>query len=123
MDVLIEEVVKLLGGVLAGALIALVLKLSKKAGLSIDSEREAQIRQAAVDAVSRVEEWAATQIKAKKKNITGGVKLERAIADVIDRVPGVTYEEAEQVIQAALPQMGLGAAAGARQLVKAIRTR
>ena len=124
MDLLIDEIVKLLGGVLAGALIALVVKLLHRVGLQINEDREKQLRAVAVDAIARVEEWAASHAKRKlKTKITGADKLESAVADIIDRIPGVSHEEAEAVIHSMLPHMNMGAAAGTREIVKAIRTR
>lgn len=124
MDVLIDEVVKLLGGVLAAALIAVLYKLLQRFGIALDAEKRDQLEAAARQAVARAEEWSARQIKAKvAKKIPGTEKFERAVADVLDRIPGVTRAEAEAVVEAALPQMGIGAAAGARELGKSLRTR
>lgn len=125
MELLIDELVKGLGALAVAALTAVLVKLFQRFGIALDAEKRDRLEAAARQAVARAEEWAAAQLKSKaaKVKIPGAIKFERAVTDVLDRVPGVTREEAEAVVTAALPQMGLGAAAGARELGKAIRKR
>lgn len=125
MDLLIDELVKGLGAVAVAALTAVLVKLFQRFGIALDAEKRDRLEGVARQAVARAEEWAAAQAKARvrKIKIPGAEKFERAVTDVLDRVPGVSREEAEAVVTAALPQMGLGAAAGARELGKALRTR
>lgn len=124
MDVLIDEAVKLLGGVLAAAAVAVLIKLLQKFGLQVDEAREAKLRSAAYDAVQRVEEKAAALIKSKaRKVIPSAEKMELAVAHVVAKIPNVTEAEAREVVEATLPQVGLGAAAGVKALGKAVRTR
>lgn len=124
MDVIVSELVQVVGSVLAAALVALVVRLLQKVGLQIDAEKRAHLEAAAVQAVARAEEWAAAQVKAKlAKKIPSAEKFERAVADVLDRVPGVDRAEAEAIVTSALPAMGVGASAGVRELGKALRSR
>lgn len=124
MDAVIDQAVQALGAIVAAALVAVLVKLFQRFGIALDQERQDQLTRVAQQAVARAEEWAAAQVKAKVKGkIPGAEKFERAVADVIARVPRVSREEAEAIVTAALPQMGLGAAAGARELGKALRTK
>lgn len=125
MELLVDELVKGLGALAVAALTAVLVKLFQRFGIALDAEKRDRLEGVARQAVARAEEWAAAQVKAKvsKVKIPGADKFEKAVTDVLDRVPGVTREEAEAVVTAALPQMGLGAAAGARELGKALRKR
>ena len=123
MELFIDELVKGLGAVLVGALIALIVKLLKRMGIALDVERMQQLESSARQAVLRVEETAATQLKNKVSEWTGPEKLHAAVTDVITRLPRVDAEEAERIVKAVLPTMGLGAAAGAAELGKALRTK
>jgi hypothetical protein len=124
MDVVIDQTMQALGALLATALVAVLIKLFQRFGIALDQERREQLEGVARQAVARAEEWAAAQAKERLAGkIPGSAKFERAVVDVIDRIPRVTRDEAEAVVTAALPQMGLGAAAGAAALGKALRTK
>lgn len=126
MEALIDQLVQVLGGVVAAALVAVLVKLFQRFGIALDQERQDQLQTVARQAVARAEEWGATQLKGIAKSklpSLSGEKFERAVTDVIARVPRVSREEAEAIVTAALPQMGLGAAAGAAALGKALRTK
>jgi len=122
MDVLIGEVLKFAGAALASALVVLVVKLLQRVGIALDADRREALERVALQGAARAEEWAEKQIKAKLK-VPSAAKMNQAIAHVLERIPNVTAEEAEAVVTAALPQMGLGASAGAKALGKAIRSR
>jgi hypothetical protein len=124
MDGLIDQTVQMIGAMLAAALVAVLVKLFQRFGIALDQERQDQLERVARQAVARAEEWAAAQVKAKvSKKIPGSEKFERAVVDVLERIPRVSREEAEAIVTAALPQMGMGAAAGAAALGKALRTK
>jgi hypothetical protein len=125
MDGLIDQTVQMIGAMLAAALVAVLVKLFQRFGIALDQERQDQLEHVARQAVARAEEWAAAQVKAKvvSKKIPGSEKFERAVVDVLERIPRVSREEAEAIVTAALPQMGMGAAAGAAALGKALRTK
>jgi hypothetical protein len=124
MDGLIDQTVQMIGAMLAAALVAVLVKLFQRFGIALDAERQDQLEHVARQAVARAEEWAAAQVKAKvAKKIPGSEKFERAVVDVLERIPRVSREEAEAIVTAALPQMGMGAAAGAVALGKALRTK
>ncbi len=122
MDVLIDSVVKSLGGVLVGVLVAVAVKLLQRFGIALDVERQQQLESAARAAVLRIEELAASTAKSQLRSWTGPEKLSAAITDVVERIPRVDRGEAERIIQAVLPSVGIGAAAGAAELGNALRT-
>lgn len=122
MEQLIEEVLKALGVVLATGLVALVVQLLKRMGIALDVERQQQLESMARQAVAKVEEIAAVHAKAQVREWTGPEKLSAAVADIVEKLPRVDREEAKAIVQAVLPSMGIGAAAGAAELGKALRT-
>lgn len=113
MDDLTTEVVKLVfaivAPVLATLVTALLVRLFKKVGLQLDAERQAKLEKITHDAILRAEEVAATRLRAQLP-VTAKDKLETAIADILDRVPGVTADEAAALVHQQLPRVGLGAA-------------
>ena len=121
MDVLIDEAVKFAFVLLTPLALAVLYKGFARLGLQIDAERQGKIEAAVRIAVAEAEEWASQQIKARVK-VHPQEKLERALGTVLGKVPNVDPDEALTIIHAMLPQMGLGAAAGARALGEAIRT-
>lgn len=94
---LVDEVIKLvfviLGPILATAATALVVQLFRKAGIELDMTKQAVIEQKLGDAVALTEEWASVQIK-RGLPINAQQKAEHYVGVVLDKVPGVTPEEA-----------------------------
>ncbi len=122
MDDVLVEVVKVVGAiaapVLATLVTALLVKTLKKIGLEVDAEQQAKTEHLVRRAILRAEEWAATRVKAKYGTTTAEMKLQRAMQDVLEHVPGLTPPEAAALIHAKLPELQLGAASfppGARQ--------
>ena len=113
MNDFLLEALKTLGVIFAPILAALVTALLvhalQKAGLNLDAEKTARLEHFVQQAILRAEEWAAT---AAKRNMppASGMKLAKAITDVVAKVPGITDAEATALIQAELPKVGLGAA-------------
>lgn len=121
MDVLIDEAVKFAFVLLTPLALAVLYRGLAKLGLQLDAEKQGKLEAAVRVAVSEAEEWASRQVKARV-TVTPGDKLERALGTVLAKVPNVDPDEALTIIHAMLPQMGLGAAAGARALGEAVRT-
>lgn len=125
MDAVIDQLVQLAGAVLAPLLVAVVVQVLRRIGLSVDAERKAMLEYFAKQAVLGVEERAAAWAKANisGRAMSGAEKMQAALEEVLARVPRVSREEAKAVIEAVLPQLHIGAAAGARELGKALRTK
>lgn len=121
-DALIDQVMQALGVVLAGALVALVIQILRKIGITLDADKQAQLEYFAKQAVLRVEEYAATYAKKKLVGLTESQKFSMAVTDLIEKVPRVDRVEAERIVTAVLPQLGIGAAAGVTHLGNALRT-
>lgn len=123
MEQVIDQVMQMLGAALAAALVGLVVQLLRKMGIALDAERQAQLEYTAKQAVLRVEEQAAAYVKTHAVKMLPKDKLEKAVADVLTKIPRVSQAEAEDIVQAVLPQLGIGAAAGAVKLGEALRTK
>jgi len=124
MDTLIDEGVKLVFAVLGAVLmvyVPLILhKVLVRLGVHLSQEQEARLAALADSAVHEAEEWAAAKVKAKIP-VGSEAKLARAVEGVIDKVPGITTEEAERLVRAALPKALLGAAEGLRTVRDAVQ--
>lgn len=126
-----EEFAKLAAGVLATLLSALVaiavpmaVQYIRKLGLQISAEQEAQVRSTAEGAVLRAEEIIESQIKSHGTPIvrSGADKLEIAATAIMEKLPGVTKPEAEDLAKEAVARVGLGATDLAGKLAAASRT-
>ena len=129
-----EDIVgKIVGFTLAHALallvpfvIAVLVRVFQKFGLSLSAERRANLEAGLMKGALWVEEWAERKFKETGVKVPAAVKLEKAIEKgltfVVGKIPRVSAEEAADIVNAGLPQIGLGAAASARELGKALRT-
>lgn len=103
--------------VLATLLSALVLRAVKRMGIELDSQRALQVEKIVRDAILRAEEMFATRVR-QKLPTTSADRLATAVATVMDKVPGITEQEARDLVHTTLPKVGAGAAAflaGVRQ--------
>jgi iron-sulfur cluster repair protein YtfE (RIC family) len=110
MDEIIQHVIQVAGVALAGLLTAVLVRLFKKFGIDLDAQKQAQLEYYAKQAVLRVEELAAQQLRKYQQSLTSEAKLSKAVSDVVEHVPRATREQAADAVHAALPQVGLGAA-------------
>jgi hypothetical protein len=106
---IIRTVLAIATPVLATLATALIVKALQKIGLSVDAEKQAKLEYLATQAILRAEEWAAARIKAQVGSTTAAMKLEKALTDLTDRVPGISREEAAALVHATLPKLQLGA--------------
>ena len=117
---ILDELVKCVGalvGVLASLALARLASWLKGKGIEADILREDQRQQMAARVALMVEEQAAAAAKAKVPVIVSGEqKLASAVSALVDRVPGISTEQAADLVQAALPRLSLGAAAALRSL-------
>lgn len=123
IEQLIDPIVAALGVVLAGAIVTLGTRLFKRLGIDLDIKRQEQLEGYARAAVLRVEELAKAQAHARLAEWTGPEKLQAAVSDVVDRLPRVDRDEAERIVHAVLPTLGMGATAGVVELGKALQTK
>lgn len=94
--------------VVAPALAAIVVQVFRLISVQLSEAQEAKVRQVVANAVLEVEEWASSRLKAELP-VTSGQKLSRAVSTVLSKVPGVTEQEAEDLVRQELPKVGLGA--------------
>lgn len=122
VNIVLVEVLKFALVAAVGLLVPILVQVLRRAGLQLSVEREAAVNQVALLAAAEVEEWAAKKLKANLP-VSGGEKAERAIETILTKLPNVTEAEAKAALHAALPQIGLGAAAGLKELGKALSTK
>lgn len=111
----VEAVFLALAGVLAAYAVAIAHKLAARFGLQLDAARDQQIEYAVRQAVMKAEELVAARLAAGLPVQSAQAKLELALTDLLDRIPGLSRERAIDLIHAALPQLGLGSAATASE--------
>lgn len=115
---LYDEVIKILGAALGMLLSAVLVQVLRKLNLQLSAEQHARLETYTAEAIRFAEEWASQRLKANKP-VNSAEKLEQAIAALVDRIPGITREEAIAIIHAQLPRVGTGAAAALSDLRKA----
>lgn len=96
--------------VLVPLAVAAVVKILQRLGLEVEAGQRDRIERIVREAVLSVEEWAAAAARRSNVSVRAGAKLERAVTAILDRVPNISRQEAEALVHAALPALGLGAA-------------
>jgi hypothetical protein len=106
---------------LAGQAIVIAQRFMKRLGLQADAERDAKLKATAESAVLEVEERVESAIKSGLTPAVekSAMKLEQATAIIVNKVPGVSDDEAESLAHEAVARVGLGATAAAGKLVAA----
>jgi hypothetical protein len=110
MKQLIELVVSGAVSVAAPALAGVAIKLFQKLRLDVDDARRRDIEAVVSNILFEVEEWAAERLKAKLP-VNSGLKLSRAVTQIVDKVPGISEAQAEQLVRQLLPKLLMGATA------------
>ena len=87
-----------------------IKRLMTKFGMQVTEEKERAIRAAAQNAILFAEEWGAKRIKLRKMIVTGEEKIDLAIRNLLNKVPGISVAEAKELVEEELPKLGLGAA-------------
>lgn len=112
MQDILNEAVKALVvtsiGLVAPLIVGLIVQLFRKARIELSEAQEARIRAGVQNILVEVEEWAAHRLKASIP-VTSGQKLSKAVEAILDKVPGISEDEAEQLVRQELPKIGLGA--------------
>lgn len=91
--------------------------LLKKAKL----DNNAAVTVAVKSGIAYAEELAASQLKSAGIKIDPSVKLETAVTRILEKIPGITSDEAVKLVKEELPKVGLGAAgflSGIRDSIK-----
>lgn len=117
----IKTVLAIATPVLVGLLTTLLVKVLQKYNLSISADNQAKLEYFAQQAILSTEEWAASRIKAHLPTVSAD-KLTQAITTLTAKVPGITADEAANLIHAALPKMELGAVSFLQGLQSAATT-
>lgn len=116
IEVLVQTAVILLVPVIVG----IAVQVLRRVGLQVSASQQARMQAIAENAVLAAEEWAVARAK-RKFPVSSDQKLERALETILYKVPGIDREEAKELVDAALPKVGLGATDFLRQLKAAQR--
>lgn len=104
-DAVIDGVLDVVMWLVALGLAAVAAGLAKKVGLELDQRKAART---IFDVINSIEERAKLSEKLGEK-VPSKEKQEKAVAKVMAKIPGITQEEAEDRVMAALREAGLGA--------------
>jgi hypothetical protein len=99
-----EKVFYAIGVVVAGFVTALLKKLGKKYGIEISGAQEELVKKYALDAIAYADEWAYKKLKIDEIAVKSEAKFEKAVAKLIEKVPGLDPEKAKDVIVSKLPE-------------------
>lgn len=113
MDALLDEALKAVFVAVAGSLgtllVAILVKLLQRVGLSVSAEQQAKIEKLAQEAILAAEEWARAEIKAGSLKMPSTAKLVQATEDLMAKVPSLTAEDADAVIHAQIAKLRVAA--------------
>ena len=98
-----------------------IMWVASRFGLQLDAINEARVKAAVQDIILGVEEEVEARAKVEAVVNKGYEKLELAVGRVVNAVPGITDEEAEQLVKQELPKVGLGAAGFVTEVVKRVQ--
>lgn len=115
LDAFVNTVIAIATPVVAGLVVALLVKGLKHISISLNAAQEQRLRGVAEDAVMYAQEWAADRIK-RHIPTNGPAKMTQAVTMILDRIPGIDDEEAERLVKAALANLEMGATEFLRDL-------
>lgn len=107
--------------ILAPFLVGIANKLLKMANINLGAAQEALLRNQIDNLLIATEEWAQSRVKASIPT-TANDKVQHFLANAVDKIPGITAEEAFQFSQEQLPKLMLGAAGAFQELTKLTKT-
>jgi len=108
MHQLVELILGSAVSVAAPAIAGAAVKLFQKLRFDVDEAKRRKIETTVSDVLHEVEEWAAERIKAKLP-VNSGQKMSRAVASLVDKLPGISEAQAEVLVRQTLPLLAMGA--------------
>jgi len=110
-DSVIDQILGYLAVVLAGALVALVVKVFQYFGMKLDEKAQAKLQYYAEQGINKAKEIAAERLKKSGGALvlTAQDKATIAFNHVIDNVPNALPSKVDSTIKATLPELGEGA--------------
>lgn len=123
MEGLIEGIVAGIGGLVLMAVGWAATNVARRFGVELSASRQAQIEHFAQLGIGYAQEMARQWATEHASKMHPAQKLEAATTFLLDRVPGVTLEEAEAIVHAKLPGLRREIDEAAAMLGNAIRTR
>lgn len=106
---------------LAAAGIHILLLLAARFKYQVSAAQAAQLQQTAKNAILWAEEWAAQKYSLEGVTKTGAEKLEKAVEQIVEKLPNVSADDAADIVHSSLPQMGLGALVGLSKTLQAVQ--
>ena len=103
------QIIDALVTILLVAAMPLVLKGFQWLLVRVKLDQNTAVQAAVRTGIAYAEEYAARQMKASGSKIASRIKLDMAVSQVIQKLPGVTDQEAKDLVQGQLAQVGLGA--------------
>lgn len=122
IDEFVKTVLQIAAPVIASLAVGVLVQLARKLGLEIGAEKEARLKGQARAAILSTEERAATLLKHHATKLTQHQKLQQTLSALMVRVPGLSHEEAQRLIQQELPRVGAGAASSAGTFLQSVRS-
>jgi hypothetical protein len=113
LPALLDTAFDALAVVAAGFVVLLARRLLQKVGLSLKEDQERQLQFWVKQAVLKAEEIVNARRSAGQPTSTAADKFDMALADLHEKAPGLTGQQASDKIHAALPDLGLGSTASA----------
>lgn len=86
-----------------------IKRMASKWGMELTAEKEKVLRSTAQNAILYAEEWAANKLKLNERAIKSEEKFRTATSRLLEKVPGISEQEAENIITEELPKLGHGA--------------
>lgn len=126
MDGILKTVLETVGAavapIIAGFVVALMVKGLSYLGLAVDAQKKAALETEVSRLVAQVAEWASRQAKVDGIEVAGAAKLEYFVALAAKKLPNVTPAEAEALAHQFLGSIRMGTEAVLGDVRKAVAT-
>lgn len=107
-ELLIENLVGIVFGIIVLAvspfIVAGATTLAKKLGVDLSEAQQSKVNRIAIEGIMLAEERALNWFKRFNEKMPSDQKLAAAVEYVLDKVPGVTTDEARAIVTAKLPE-------------------
>lgn len=116
------SIAMVIGTALASLLTAIATQVLRRLNLQLTAQRQAEIEHVVGLAITRVEEFGANYLRRHGFALDASQKLQMAVTEIVGKIPRIDRAEAEAIVHALLPAMGLGATAALGKLTAGLAT-
>lgn len=120
MDTIVHQILTALAPVIAATIVAILVQFLRKLNLDLGAEQQAKVEKIVHDGVFLAQEKVARAAKMHMAPV--GTKLGIAVEHVLEKMPGITSDEAKELVHQELPKLGLGASGFTGAVVTAATT-